>query len=134
MPYVAKFSTPFRAAEAFFDRCAGLGQFTESRIHDPAILGLACKIRYEIDPENEHPANFTGHLRAILHDGTVHELTQNHMRGESLAPLPDGDLERKFVDTALPGGWSKPTVERARVWRTKMFDVGAVAAVTSFRR
>jgi len=53
-PYTATFSTPFCMAVAFFDRCAGLGQFTESRIHDPAILGLACKSRYEIDPENEY--------------------------------------------------------------------------------
>jgi 2-methylcitrate dehydratase PrpD len=87
-PYAAKFSTPFCISVAFFDRCAGLGQFTESRIHDPAVLGLARKIRYESDPENEYPANFTGHLHATLHDGTVHELTQNHMRGGSLAPLP----------------------------------------------
>ena len=104
---------------------------------ESAILpswGLLAKSRYKIDPESEYPANFTGHLRAILHDGTVHELTQNQMRGESLAPLADGELERKFVDKALHGGWSKPTVERARVWCTNMFNVGAVAAVTSFRR
>ena len=64
----------------------------------------------------------------------MHELTQNHMRGGSLAPLPDGELERKFVDKALHGGWSKPRGERALVWCTNMFNVGAVAAVASFRR
>jgi 2-methylcitrate dehydratase PrpD len=133
-PYAAKFSTPFCMAVAFFDRGAGLAQFTPSRIHDPAVLGLARKIRYEIDPQNEYPANFTGHLRATLLDGSVHELTQNHMRGGSLAPLPDTELEHKFVDNALHGGWSKPTVERAHVWCTDMFDGGAVAAVTSFRQ
>ena len=133
-PYAAKFSTPFCMAVAFFDRCAGLGQFTESRIRDPAVLGLARKIRYVIDPQNEYPVNFTGHLRATLRDGTVHELTQNHMRGGSRAPLPDAEFERKFVDNALHGGWSKPAVERARVWCADMFNVGAVAAATSFRQ
>ena len=47
-PYAAKFSTPFCMAVAFFDRRAGFGQFTEARIHDPAVLRLAARIRYEI--------------------------------------------------------------------------------------
>lgn len=133
-PYAAKFSTPFCMAVAFFDRGAGFDQFTEARIHDPAVLSLAGKIRYEIDPQNEYPANFTGHLRATLHDGTVHELTQNYMRGGSLAPLPDTEFERKFLDNARHGGWSEREMQRARVWCANMFNAGAVAAVGSFRR
>jgi 2-methylcitrate dehydratase PrpD len=129
-PYGAKFSTPFCMAVAFFDRCAGLAQFTQSRIHDPAVPGLARKIRYEIDPQNEYPVNFTGHLRAT----DCARADQNHMRGGSRAPLPDAEFERKFVDNALHGGWSKPAVERARVWCADMFNVGALAAVTSFRQ
>jgi 2-methylcitrate dehydratase PrpD len=133
-PYAAKFSTPFCMAVAFFDRRAGFDQFTQSRIHDPAVLGLARKIYYEVDPQNEYPANFTGHLRATLQDGTVHELTQNYMRGGSLAPLAGTQLERKFLDNALHGGWSRPELERARVWCADLFKVGAVAAAASFRR
>lgn len=72
--YAAKFSTPFSMAEGFFDRKAGFSQFTEARIRDAALLDLAGKIRYQIDPANEYPKNFTGHLRATLVDGTVHEI------------------------------------------------------------
>jgi 2-methylcitrate dehydratase PrpD len=133
-PYAAKFSTPFCMAVAFFDRCVGFEQFTEARIRDSAVLGLARKIRYEIDPRNQYPANFTGHLRATLRDGTVHELTQNCMRGGSRAPLPDTELERKFRDNALHGGWSKREAERARVWCADLFNADAVAATASFRR
>lgn len=132
-PYAAKFSTPFCMAVAFFDRRAGFGQFSEARIHDPAVLGLARKIRYEIDPSNEYPANFTGHLRATLRDGTVHELDQGHMRGGSRAPLPDAELERKFLDNALYGGWNEAAAARARAWCDTLFDPGAVRTAAAFR-
>jgi 2-methylcitrate dehydratase PrpD len=132
-PYAAKFSTPFCMAVAFFDRRAGFGQFTDARIQDLAVLGLARKIRYEIDPQNEYPANFTGHLRATLRDGTVHEIDQGYMRGGSRSPLPDVELERKFLDNALYGGWSQPATERARIWCDEMFTGGGVAAAARFR-
>jgi len=132
-PYAAKFSTPFCMAVAFFDRRAGFGQFTEARIQDPAVLRLAGRIRYEIDPANEYPANFTGHLRATLRDGTVHELDQDHMRGGARAPLPDAELERKFLDNALYGGWSDAAAEQACAWCDRMFDGGGVAAAEGFR-
>ena len=70
-PYAAKFSTPFCMAVGFLDRRAGFAQFTESRIDDPAVLALAAKIRYSVNPHDEYPRNFTGHLRATLKDGSA---------------------------------------------------------------
>lgn len=104
--YAAKFSTPFCMAVGFFDGRAGLGQFTPERITDPAVLALAQKIRYEIDPQNPYPAQFTGHLRATLHDGTVYEHVQPWMRGGAQQPLSPEELEEKFRDNARHGGWS----------------------------
>src|SRR6202012_2119515 len=75
-PYAAKFSTPYCIAVGFFDRRAGFGQYTEERVRDEPLLALAAKIRYEIDPANEYPANFTGHLKATLNDGRVVEIDQ----------------------------------------------------------
>jgi 2-methylcitrate dehydratase PrpD len=132
-PYAAKFSTPFCMAVGFFDRRAGFGQFTEARIHDPAVLALARKIHYRIDPENEYPANFTGHLRATMHDGAVHELRQNFMRGGAHAPLSDEELERKFFDNALYGGWSEALAKRAGDWCRDAFEPAAPRAVSAFR-
>ena len=111
-PYAAKFSTPFCMAVGFFDRKAGLGQFTEARVHDPAVLALAAKIRYEIDPANEYPRRFTGHLRATLHDGTRKEFRQAYLRGGAEAPLSTTELEQKFMDNARYGGWTAPSAER----------------------
>ena len=111
-PYAAKFSTPFCMAVGFFDGKAGLAQFTEARIEDAAVLALASKIRYTIDPANEYPRKFTGHLRATLHDGRTHEFRQSHMRGGADAPLAVAELEGKFVDNAVYGGWSAATASR----------------------
>ncbi len=109
-PYAAKFSTPFCMAIGFLDRKAGLAQFTEARTADPAAGALAAKIRYEINPNDPYPANFTGHLRAALKNGDVIEIRQDHMRGGMHAPLSTAEIEEKCIDNALYGGW---TQERA---------------------
>ena len=132
--YAAKFSTPFCMAVGFFDRKAGLTQFTETRIKDPAVLELAAKISYRIDPENEYPTNFTGHLRATLVDGTVVETRQSHMRGGAREPLPAAELEAKFADNLRYGGWDDTLVEAARVWCNELFDLPSLADAKSFRR
>ena len=85
--YAAKFSTPFCMAVGFTDRKAGFAQFTEQRVHDAAVLELASKIRYRINPDDEYPRNFTGHLRATLRDGSEREFRQPYMRGGAHAPL-----------------------------------------------
>jgi 2-methylcitrate dehydratase PrpD len=105
-PYAAKFSTPYCMAIGFLDRGAGLGQFTDARITDRAVLDLAAKIRYEVDPNDEYPRRFTGHLHATLKDGSRHEFRQPHMRGGAQAPLSAAELETKFMRNAQHGGWS----------------------------
>jgi 2-methylcitrate dehydratase PrpD len=103
--YAAKFSMPFGMAVGFFDRAAGLEQFTDEKARDPRILALASRIHYVIDPDNEYPANYTGHVRATLRDGSVTELRQPHMRGGKREPLSRDELVRKFFGNAVYGGW-----------------------------
>ncbi|MBO0756229.1 MAG: MmgE/PrpD family protein, partial [Bradyrhizobiaceae bacterium] len=132
-PYAAKFSTPFCMAVGFFDRRAGFGQFTDQRIRDQTVLAFARRIRYEIDPGNPYPAAFTGHLRAVLRDGSVQEINQDHLRGGALAPLSAAELERKFVDNAIYGGWSSEDAARACAWCAGLFASGAIAECERFR-
>jgi 2-methylcitrate dehydratase PrpD len=132
--YAAKFSTPFCMAVGFFDRKAGFEQFTEARIRDAAVLELAAKISYQIDPQNEYPTNFTGHLRATLLDGTVHEIKQPHMRGGAREPLSEQALNTKFVDNAKYGGWDDALAHAAQGWFSKAFDASALDDVTQFRQ
>ena len=103
--YAAKFSMPFGMAVGFFDRAAGLEQFTDEKARDPEILALAARIRYVIDPENEYPENYTGHIRVSLRNGKEIELRQPHMRGGKREPLSREELVRKFHGNATYGGW-----------------------------
>lgn len=103
--YAAKFSMPFGMAVGFFDRAAGLEQFTDEKARDPRILALAGRIRYVIDPANEYPANYTGHLRVSLRGERTVELRQPHMRGGKREPLSRDELVRKFHGNAQYGGW-----------------------------
>jgi 2-methylcitrate dehydratase PrpD len=121
-PYAAKFSTPFCMAVGFVDRKAGLTQFSEARVHDPDVLALAAKIRYEVDPANEYPRRFTGHLRAALHDGTHTEVRQAHLRGGAEAPLSAAELEQKFMENARYGGWAAAPAERLLRASRELFD------------
>jgi 2-methylcitrate dehydratase PrpD len=113
-PYFAKFSTPYCIAVGFFDGAAGLAQFTEERISDPAVRDLAGKVSYVVDPENPYPKRFTGHIRVRLRDGNVIEIRRDNMRGGSHDPLSQDELERKFFDNAMHGGWSREKAERMK--------------------
>lgn len=132
-PYAAKFSTPFCMAVGFFDGRAGFGQFTAARIRDEAVLSLAAKIRYRIDPLNPYPKNFTGHLHATLSDGSVRELHQPHLRGGAHQPLPPQELRAKFTDNLRHGGWSGAQAERAQAWCEVVFGQGKLEGVTGLR-
>jgi 2-methylcitrate dehydratase PrpD len=132
-PYAAKFSTPYCMAVGFFDRRAGFAQFTESRVNDPAVLALASKIRYSINPHDEYPRNFTGHLRATLKDGNQREVRRPYMRGGVHAPLSSEELDVKFLDNVLYGGWSREQGERFRDFSRKVFSHLTLDALTEFR-
>lgn len=131
--YAAKFSTPFCIAVGFLDRKAGLAQFTESRIHDRDVLALTSKIRYVVNPNDEYPRNFTGHLRATLKDGRTREFRQPHMRGGAHAPLSAGELAAKFLDNVLYGGWAGTLAERFERLTHDVFSRPTLHALTEFR-
>ena len=71
---------------------------------DKALLAVAGKVGYRIDPNNPYPKNFTGHIRVTLNDGSVVEERQPHMRGGAHEPLSRADIENKFMLNARHGG------------------------------
>jgi 2-methylcitrate dehydratase PrpD len=105
--YAAKFATPYLLATGFVHGDVGLGAFTESAIRDARVLALAAKVKFVIDPDNPYPANYTGHIRATLRDGSVIEERQPHMRGGAQEPLTRQDVIDKFTLNAAHGGWSE---------------------------
>ena len=94
--YGAKFSLPYSIAVMLVRGRAGLDEFTEAAIHDPAVLDLARRVRYELDPTIDYPRHFSGHVKVFMNDGSLLEENQPHPRGGFEDPLPSADIEEKF--------------------------------------
>jgi 2-methylcitrate dehydratase PrpD len=120
--YGAKFSTPYCIAAGFVHGNVGLDAFTDAAVKDPAVLDMAAKVRYVVDPKNPYPNNFTGHIRAVLNDGRETEERQPHMRGGAHEPLTRQDIEDKFALCARHGGWDTPRIEAALKLARGLYD------------
>jgi 2-methylcitrate dehydratase PrpD len=120
--YAGKFSTPYCIAAGFIRGNVGLSDFTDAAVREPAVVALARKVRYEIDPANPYPRNFTGHIRAVLADGGLLEERQPYMRGGAHEPLTRGDIEDKFRLNVKHGGWSVERAKRALALLGTLYD------------
>jgi len=132
-PYSAKFSVPFCIAVALVDRACGLGQYTEAKVRDRKVLDLAGRIGYVIDPKNEYPRNYTGHIRATLRDGTMREVRQPHLRGGRREPLTAGELLSKFRADCAFGGWSEARTAALENFCGALFDAPDLSGLRAFR-
>jgi 2-methylcitrate dehydratase PrpD len=111
--YAGKFSTPYCIAAGFVRGNVGLADFTDAAVQEPAVVALARKVSYRIDPDNPYPNNFTGHIRTKLRDGRVVEERQPHMRGGAQEPLTRKDIEAKFLLNARHGGYDDARAQAA---------------------
>jgi 2-methylcitrate dehydratase PrpD len=119
--YGAKFSTPYCIAATFVRGNVGLDSFTDVAVKEAAVLTLAGKVRYVIDPDNPYPDNFTGHIRAELNDGRVIEERQPYLRGGAHEPLSRSDIEQKFMLNARHGGWNDAQANAALMLARTLF-------------
>ena len=120
--YAGKFSTPYCIASGFVFGNAGLDAFTEERVRDPRLIALAAKVRYEVDPDNPYPNQYTGHIRVRTKDGSVLEERQPHLRGGAHEPLSRADVEEKFRGNCAYGGWSAAQADQFLAWGRGAFD------------
>src|SRR4249919_2324323 len=120
--YAAKFATPFILATGFVRGGVGLEAFTEQAVRDKDILAVASKVRYVIDPNNPYPNNFTGHIRAVLNDGSVVDERQPHFRGGAKEPLTRADVGEKFILNVRHGGWDGKRAAEALKQLAKLYD------------
>jgi 2-methylcitrate dehydratase PrpD len=120
--YAAKFATPFILASGLVRGGVGLDAFTDAAVCDEAVLALAAKVSYVIDPDNPYPNGFTGHIRAVLNDGSVVEERQPHFRGGANEPLTRADIAEKFVLNARHGGWDDKRSGAALKLLAKLYD------------
>ena len=93
--YAAKFSSPYTIAAGLLHGGAGLAEFTEEAVADERARALAAKVSYVIDPQNEYPKNYTGHIKAELKDGSVIEVQQGQLRGGVRDPMARTEILAK---------------------------------------
>ena len=132
-PYSAKFSIPFGIAVGLVEGAAGLSQFTAEKIADPRILGLASKVRYEVDLADPYPENYVGALQILMDDGKVLEARQPCLRGGRRQPLSDAELERKFRANAAFGGWPEERADRFIRFCDGAFSAPSLETLADFR-
>ena len=120
--YAAKFSIPFCVAYGMLYGHVGLDAFTEATARDPKVTWLASKVRYEIDPKNPYPDEYTGHVRVTMKDGRVLEERQPHLRGGHREPLARADIEEKFRANCEHGKWDPARTEAWLAFASEAFD------------
>ena len=120
--YAAKFSAPYCIAAGLVRGGVGLEAFTDDAVRDPLVRGLAAKVRYAVDPKNPYPANYTGHVRAVLRDGRAIEERQPHLRGGAREPLERGEIQEKFLRNARHGAWPEEKIAAALALAGTLFD------------
>jgi 2-methylcitrate dehydratase PrpD len=131
--YSAKFSGPFAVALGLVEQAAGLEQFTEAKVRDQGLRGLAAMVRYEIDPDDEYPRNYTGDVRVVLADGSARAAEQPHLRGGVREPLGRAEITAKFRANAAYGGWPENETRRLEARCERLFEQDDLGELATFR-
>jgi 2-methylcitrate dehydratase PrpD len=98
--YAAKFSLPYLLAVMLVRGEVGLAAFTDEAARDPAVLGLASRVGYELDPTIDYPRQFVGDVTVRLADGRTLEARQDRPRGGPDLPLSSDEIQAKFRGNA----------------------------------
>lgn len=132
-PYSAKFSVPFGIALGLIDGKAGLSQYTDQKTRDAEIIELAGKVFYEIDPTNEYPKNYTGHIKILLKNGHQIEADQPFLRGGRMEPLSNDEVLNKFYANTQYGGWGLEVSKKFEEFVSSLFAVHSLDELRQFR-
>ncbi len=94
--YDAQFSIPYLVAVALTRHAFSLADLEPEPLQDVAVLDLAKKVTYAIDPESGFPTYYSGEIRILLKDGTTLTRREFKNRGCFDNPLTDTDISDKF--------------------------------------
>lgn len=94
-----KFSIRHAAAVGLLDGSAGIAQFTDARVADPAVVALRGKVS-AIARESFRPEE--ARVRLVERDGTTHEIHVPWASGTRENPMSDAALAAKFRANAEP--------------------------------
>lgn len=130
----SKFSLPHCVAVAFLAGAAGLDQFTDERVHDPAVAALRRRVRITTDPE----IGLAGHmsfgcgLTAVRTDGRTSTVAVEMARGKWVGErLSQDEIEVKYRSCAAAGGASDAASEDCRAVVMRLDELADIAELTA---
>jgi 2-methylcitrate dehydratase PrpD len=93
-------SLQYTLAEALVRGSLGRDAYGDESRLDPAVLELAGRVHYRVDPAYPGPGRFKGAVRVTTKDGRVLEAVEEFNRGSRENPMTDAELRAKFDDNA----------------------------------
>ena len=98
----AQFSLPFGAAAALLWGRAGLAEYDEARLCEPAALTLMERVGYEVDPEIDRtfPERWRAWARVTTVGGETYEQRVDDPKGDPGNPFTPAESREKFDDLA----------------------------------
>jgi 2-methylcitrate dehydratase PrpD len=98
----ARVSIHHCAAVSFLSGAAGLKEFSEETVQDPAVAALRARTKARLDPDSPRGAA-TATIRTT--DGRILKSTVLHAEGSTERPLSDQDIEAKVRELARHSGF-----------------------------
>jgi 2-methylcitrate dehydratase PrpD len=108
---------------------AGLGQFTDACVGDPAVLRMRRRIEVAADPSI---STIAARMEIVTRDGKRHAVSTEAARGSTVNPLADREIEEKLRGEAASwraGHDVQPLIDA--IWTLeRSADVSSLAAMT----
>jgi 2-methylcitrate dehydratase PrpD len=98
--YDAQFSIPYVIAAALIRGKFTLDELEDEALADPAILALAERVDYEIDPHSTFPRHYCGEVIVTTRAGRTLRHREQINRGNGERPLTEAAIVEKFRSNA----------------------------------
>ena len=98
--YDARFSIPFVVASGLIKGRVGLAELEPAELANSAVLALADRVEYRIDPASGFPKYYSGEVMVELDDGTSFTHREHINRGAADRPITEAEITAKFFDNA----------------------------------
>jgi 2-methylcitrate dehydratase PrpD len=98
--YDAQFSIPYIVATALLKGRFTLAELEDQALEDPAVLSLAARVDYELDPNSTFPRHYTGEVVVETEDGHSLRHREAMNRGCADRPLSNDEVVAKFFENA----------------------------------
>ena len=121
--YDAQFSIPYTVAAALRRGRFTLDELEDDALGDPAILALADRVNYEIDPATTFPRHYTGEVIVTTRGGRSFRHREAINRGNGERPLSEAAIIEKFHANAARA----VSHERARQVETLLLSLDEAA-------